>query len=77
MAGAFLVCMGAVTICPPTRLPTVTPRGFKELFGLDGLNGIDRKQAGNKTDAIGKTLVCVQGIWMIVQCKATGLPVTI
>lgn len=86
MAGAFLVCTGGETICLPDRLPdlptTLTPEGFRNLFELDDHISIDRKQASNKTktDALGKTHVCAQGMWMIVQYisrKATGLPVTL
>lgn len=88
MAGAFLVGMGGVTICLPDRLPnlptTVTSNGFRKLLLLEGrkMNDVDQKKAGvkTKTDALGKTIVCAQGMWMLVQCitrKATGLPVTL
>lgn len=88
MAGAYLVGMGGVTICPPDRLPnlptTVTSDGFRNLLPRIGhrMNGVDQRKAGvkTKTDALGKPVVCAQGIWMVVHCilrKATGLPVTL
>lgn len=88
MAGAYLVCMGGVLIFPPhwfaTSSNTVSSEGFCRLLRNDPLKrtNIDQTVAKNKTktDAMGKTIVCVQGTWMIVQCiarKATGLPVTL
>lgn len=88
MGGAYLVCMGGVAICLPDWLPNlptiVLSKGIKQLWEDDPrkLSNIDQIAAKNKTktDALGKTIVCVQGIWMVIQCitrKATGLPVTL
>lgn len=89
MAGAYLVCMGGVAIFPTLVLPNlptiVTDEGVSRLLLDDPRNlsdMIERRAASQKTktDALGKTIVCVQGMWMVVQCisrKATGLPVTL
>lgn len=88
MAGAFLVCMGSVHLCALNRLPNlptiVNADGYRLLLkrDLSRMSTIDKNAASNKTktDALGKAIVCSQGIWMIVQCitrKASGLPVTL
>lgn len=88
MAGAYLVSMGGVLICPPHWLPNsynaVSTAGFCRLLRDDPLKlcNIDQTLAKKKTktDALGKSIVCVQGTWMVIQCiarKAAGLPVTL
>lgn len=88
MAGAYLVCMGGVTICRPElflNLPTIlSADGFRELMQVkaDRIRNINQKVAEEKgkTDIAGKTIVCAQGLWMLMQCvarKGSGLPLTL
>lgn len=88
MAGAYLVCMGGVTICRPELFPnlptTLSADGFRELMQVkaDRIQNINQKMSKEmgKTDIVGKTIVCAQGLWMLIQCvarKAGSLPVTL
>lgn len=88
MAGAYLVRMGGVAVCPPSWFPniyaTVSEEKFVELMenSPEIISKVDKTFAKNKgkTDALGKAIVCAQGMWMIIQCitrKASGLPVTL
>ncbi|KAF8247016.1 hypothetical protein K440DRAFT_552218 [Wilcoxina mikolae CBS 423.85] len=62
----------------------LTPKGFMEFARaklitpdiLDGKDIADR----SKADSLGKLLVCIQALWMVVNCiarKANGLPTTL
>lgn len=75
MAAAYLVRMGGVAVCPPSwfsNLPTtILEHEFAELMEAfpEKIKKIDKTLAKNKgkTDALGKTIVCAQGIRMLVQ----------
>lgn len=88
MAGAHLVCMRGVALYPAHWFPnlptTVTEQSALEVMRLypeqcTKINKASATEMG-KTDGLGKTIVCSQVLWMIVQCitrKASGLPVTL
>lgn len=92
MEGAFFVTMGGVSLAPAYT----TPKGFKNILSKEAYldlaktepNWVGKKdfvhfpnvQDKGKAEILGKILVCVQAMWMLVQCmvrKASGLPVTL
>lgn len=72
MAAAYLVRMGGVAVCPPSWFPnlptTISEHEFAELMKTSPqkIRKMDKTLAKNKgkTDALGKTILCAQGIWM-------------
>lgn len=86
MEGAFFVVMGGCTIggIDDGFTATITPAGFLALTQSGTLpNDVLKKgiiKDKGKADALAKLLVCVQAIWMAVQClarKLNFLPVTL
>jgi hypothetical protein len=61
---------------------TLTPFGALTLAKVGALPDIGREKitARSKADSLGKTLVCIQAIWMVIQTvarKIAGLPTTL
>ncbi|RPB06945.1 hypothetical protein P167DRAFT_477651, partial [Morchella conica CCBAS932] len=68
MKGAFFVTMGGVSFVVAEMVLRQDFVHYREV------------QDKGKAEVLGKTLVCLQALWMLVQCivrKASGLPVTL
>lgn len=88
LEGAFFVCMGGYSVGPAhlfsTFDNTLTTTGFIGCMksGLIAKDFVNKRVIVDKGKAemLGKSLVCVQALWMVVQCivrKASGLPITL
>jgi len=85
----FLVVMGGMGITSAEQNPeildhgsTLTPYGALTFAKAGVLPEVDKERivGRSKADSLGKTLVCLQALWMVVQTvsrKVAGLPITL
>lgn len=89
MVSAFFIVMGGFAfdvshLSQDIRYVAVTPDGFltfdREQFIKPQILNNDEIADRSKADSFGKLLVCVQALWMVINCiarKASGLPTTL
>lgn len=89
MVSAFFIVMGGFAfdmshLSQDVHYIAVTPDGFltfaREQFIRPQILNNDEIADRSKADSLGKLLVCVQALWMVINCiapKASGLPTTL